>query len=189
MRPLIPLSIGALAVAGALLSPQPLRARSRSLLENLPLIGASGGTSFSRNCPAGSVLSGIRWRTGAFVDAIGIQCSKILSDGSLGPANDVGTMAGGNGGTPGSDHCPGVIAGQNGATAGISLGSLFFRCFQWFGASRSYGGSNIKTINVRIGLLISASESQCNAGSQPATGIYGRHGSLIDAVGLKCSTP
>jgi hypothetical protein len=94
MRPLIPLSIGALVVAGALLSPQPLRARSRSLLENLPLIGASGGTSFSRSCPAGSVLSGIRWRTGAFVDAIGIQCSKILSDGSLGPSNDVGTMAG-----------------------------------------------------------------------------------------------
>ncbi len=190
MRPLVSLSICTVAVSGMLLSPLPLRAKGRSLLENLPLIGASGGNSFSRTCPSGSVLTGIRWRTGMFVDGIGIQCSTILAGGTLGPANNVGDMAGGNGGTAGSDHCPGgVIAGQNGATAGASLGSLFFRCYQWFPESRSYGGAIMKTINVRIGLLISASESQCHSGTQPATGIYGRHGSLIDAVGLKCNTP
>jgi hypothetical protein len=99
-------------------------------------------------------------------------------------------MAGGNGGTAGEDHCRGgVIAGQNGATAGVSLGSLFFRCFQWSPGGRAYIGADDYSINVRVGLLISASESQCHDGRQPAIGIRGRHGSFVDAVGLKCGTP
>src|ERR1041384_988102 len=129
MRPWIPLAVG--AVAGvALLAPH--AASARALLEDLPLIGASGGSSFSRTCPSGHVLTGVRWRTGAAVDGIGIQCSPIRSDGTLGTRIDVGSMAGGNGGTAGRDDCRGgVIAGQNGATAGVSLGSLFFRRFPW----------------------------------------------------------
>ena len=178
MRPLLlPLILGvAVATAG--------------WFEDLPLIGTSGGHAFSRDCPSGHVLTGVRWRTGAVVDGIGIQCSPIKADGSLGPRVDVGTMAGGNGGTAGRDDCRGgVIAGQNGATAGVSLGSLFFRCFQWSPAARAYTGAENYSINVRIGLLISASESQCALGNQPAIGIRGRHGSFIDAVGLKCGKP
>jgi len=187
MRPLIPLALSAL-VGAALLAPH--AASARALFEDLPLIGTSGGTSFTRTCPSGSVLTGVRWRTGAVVDGIGIQCSPIRADGTLGARVDVGTMAGGNGGTAGQDDCRGgVIGGQNGATAGVSLGSLFFRCFQWSPSARSYTGAHNYSINVRIGLLISASESQCALGEQPAIGIRGRHGSFVDAVGLKCGKP
>lgn len=87
----------------------------------------AGGTLFSRTCPSGNVLTGVRWRTGTVVDGIGIECSPVRADGTLGTGVDVGPMAGGNGGTAGRDHCRGgVIAGQSGATAGVSLASLFF---------------------------------------------------------------
>src|SRR5947207_4805717 len=123
MRPMILISAGSLALAGAALGARPVRAHALGLLENLPLIGASGGTSFSRNCPSGQVLTGFRWRTGVAVDGLGIKCSVLLSDGSLGAETNAGEMAGGNGGTPGSDHCRGgAAAGQNGATTGVSLG-------------------------------------------------------------------
>ena len=68
-RPLIPLALGALAGA-TLLAPH--AAAARALLDDLPLIGTGGGTTFSRTCPSGNVLTGIRWRTGAVVDGIGI---------------------------------------------------------------------------------------------------------------------
>ena len=187
MRPLFQLALGALAGA-TLLAPH--AAAARALFEDLPLIGTSGGTAFSRTCPSGHVLTGVRWRTGAVVDGIGIQCSPVRSDGTLGARVDVGPIAGGNGGTAGRDDCRGgVIAGQNGATAGVSLGSLFFRCFTWNPTARAYTGADNYSINVRIGLLISASESQCHDGDKPAVGIHGRHGSFVDAVGLKCGKP
>jgi hypothetical protein len=187
MRPLIPLALGALAGA-TLLAPH--AAAARALLDDLPLIGTGGGTAFSRTCPSGHVLTGVRWRTGTVVDGIGIQCSPVRSDGTLGTGVDVGPMAGGNGGTAGRDHCRGgVIAGQNGATAGVSLASLFFRCFPWNPTARVYTGADNYSINVRIGLLISASESQCHDGDKPAVGIHGRHGAFVDAVGLRCAKP
>src|SRR5882724_4521117 len=65
MRPLFPLAIGALAGAILLV---PHAASARALLEDLPLIGTGGGTAFSRTCPSGHVLTGVRWRTGAVVD-------------------------------------------------------------------------------------------------------------------------
>src|SRR4051794_21218661 len=102
MRPLIPITLGAI-VAATVIAPH--TAAARALLEDLPLIGTNGGTSFSRTCPAGNVLTGIRWRTGAVVDGIGIACSPVRADGTLGTRVDVGTMAGGNGGTAGRDDC------------------------------------------------------------------------------------
>jgi hypothetical protein len=187
VRLLLPLAFSALAGTALIV---PHAAAARALFEDLPLIGTNGGTAFSRTCPSGHVLTGVRWRTGAVVDGIGIQCSPIRSDGTLGTRINVGSMAGGNGGTAGQDDCRGgVIAGQNGATAGVSLGSLFFRCFVWNPAARAYTGGEIYSINVRIGLLISASERQCVDGSAPAIGIRGRHGSFVDAVGLKCGRP
>ena len=98
-------------LAGAALA-APHAAAARALFEDLPLIGTNGGTSFTRACPSGNVLTGVRWRTGAFVDGIGIQCSPIRADGTLGARVNVGEMAGGNGGTAGQDNCHGgVIAG------------------------------------------------------------------------------
>ena len=192
MRSLAALSLGAAAlVGGALLSPHTLSARARSLAESLPLIGGSGGNSFTRDCPRGSVLTGVRWRTGLALDGIGIACSPVRSDGTLGPAVDVGTMAGGNGGTAGRGHCQtGVVAAQGGSSAGVSLDGLFLRCFFWYPASRSYGGTSVSDIEVKKPAAIPFwNFTQCRDGTAPATGIYGRHGSLVDAVGLKCGTP
>ena len=192
MRPIVPLAAGALVVAGAtLLAPHPLSAHARAFAENLPLIGGSGGNAFTRDCPKGSVLTGVRWRTGLALDGLGIACSPVLSNGSLGAEVDVGAMTGGNGGTAGRGHCQGgVVAAQGGSSAGVSLDGLFLRCFTWYAASRSYGGTYVTEIEVKKPAAIPFwNFTQCRDGTAPATGIYGRHGSLVDAVALKCGTP
>lgn len=43
----------------------------------------------------------------------------------------------------------------------------------------------VKTGGALPGLV----KSTCSAGTEPATGIRGKHGSLIDSFGLHCSVP
>lgn len=167
------------------------RLHANLALENLPLVGSPGGTSFTRNCPANHVLTGVRWRRGLLLDGIGIKCRPVQSDGKLGAEINSGSMAGGNGGTAGSESCPGVIVSQKGASqGGVGIGMLFLGCFQWFPASRSWGGSSITHIFVKTGGSLPAlTTDTCSLGGQPATGIQGRHGSIVDAFGLRCNTP
>jgi len=190
---LAPLLARAAATSAALfVSPDPASARDpdhahkAAYFEDLPLIGGSGGHSYTLMCPSGQVLTGVRYRVGALVDGLGIKCSKVKADGSLGPSTDVGSMVGGNGGTAGSATCQTsgeVIAAQQGASAGVGIGGLHFLCFTWYG--HNYGGTSNDIINV-IGFLPAFIAQQCRDGNEPAIGIYGRHGSLVDAVGLKC---
>src|ERR1051325_5645260 len=72
----------------------------------LTVLGGSGGTAFSRDCGSGRVLSGVRYRSGMVIDAIGLLCRPVLSDGTLGPESTVGTLVGGAGGTIASASCP-----------------------------------------------------------------------------------
>jgi hypothetical protein len=41
------------------------------------LVGPGGGTAFSRTCPAGSAVSGLRGRSSDDVDAIDLECRKL----------------------------------------------------------------------------------------------------------------
>jgi hypothetical protein len=162
-------------------------------VENLPLVGSSGGNSFTRDCPANHVLSGIRYRRGLVLDAVGIKCRPIRNDGTLGSEISVGTMTGGNGGTAGSESCPSntAIVSQAGASqGGVGVGILVLGCFEWFPASRSWGGSRLTHLAIKTGGALPALvTSTCSSGSQPATGIRGRHGSVVDSFGLRCNTP
>lgn len=42
--------------------------------QRLPVFGGSGGTAFTRDCGSGKVLTGLRFRGGMFVDAVGLLC-------------------------------------------------------------------------------------------------------------------
>lgn len=185
------LCLGSLAVAAVALNTHPLEARR--VFENLPLVGSSGGTSFSRECPANHVLSGVRYRRGAVLDGIGIKCRPVRSNGTLGSEINSGSMAGGNGGTAGSESCTGttVIVSQAGASqAGVGIGILVLHCYEWFPASKSWGGSRLGHIAVKTGGALPAlATSRCSAGTQPATGIRGKHGAIVDSFGLHCSAP
>lgn len=166
---------------------------AQGYVENLPLVGSLGGNAFTRDCPASHVLTGIRWRRGLVLDGVGIKCRPVRSDGTLGTEINSGTMAGGNGGTAGSASCPGstVIVSQAGASqAGVGIGILVLGCFRWFPASRSWGGSSLDHISVKTGGVVPAIvTSTCTLGTQPARGIRGRHGMVVDSFGLRCATP
>ena len=172
--------------------------RSPSLADtSLPAIGSGGGTAFTRRCPAGHVLSGMRWRQGLVVDAIGIKCRPVGSDGELGAEITVGTMVGGSGGTFGSASCrhfsadqpfP-IIVEELAGGAGVGLAVLTFYCRPWYKEPRIFGGGSATSqVDVRRGGAVTTLRT-CPNSDSPAVGIHGRHGSIVDAVGLICGKP
>ena len=170
-------------------------ASARMVFETLPLIGGmTGGNTFTRRCPDNYVLSGLRWRKGLVLDGIGIKCRPLSVAGTFGTEINVGTMAGGNGGTAGSDSCgPAnvreVVAGQRGGSGGVGVAGLVLECFEWLGGDKAWGGGSPTS---RIEVMYNApqlNQHRCADAKKPAVGITGRHGSIIDAVGLICDTP
>lgn len=170
----------------------------------LTLIGGTGGTAFTRQCPQGQVLTGIRARAGLVIDALGIKCRPINANGSLGGENEIGSLAGGSGGILSSGSCPqgSVVAGQGGAR-GLPTGLGFFelRCRRWDAGARRWTGSITAYVRVISGsgapviVLASAPNSainetnDCTRGVQPAVLLRGRAGTVIDAAGFTCNEP
>ena len=159
-------------------------------VENLPLIGGVGGTAFTSECPDNHVLTGFRYRRGLLVDAIGIKCRPVRADGTLGAEINSGNLVGGGGGTAGSVSCPigKVVAWESGLSSGAGISKLYFRCYRWFPASRTWAGEESPSLVV-VGNGWTLTEHTCSAATAPATGIRGRNGMIVDAVGLHCSIP
>lgn len=168
----------------------------------LPFIGSDGGTSFTRQCPAGQVLTGIRARAGAVIDALGVKCRPVNANGTLGTESDAGTLAGGNGGSAGSGSCPAgsVVAGQAGVK-GIPVGIASFdlRCRRWDAATRRYAGSVVAIIHVIGGTTaavvvnalpgVESPFADCPRQQQAAVLLRGRSSAIVDAAALTCNEP
>ena len=169
-------------------------ASARMVFETLPLIGGmTGGSTFTRRCPDNHVLTGLRWRKGMVLDGVGIKCRPVTSTG-LGTEINSGTMAGGNGGTAGSDGCgPSgvheVVAGQRGGSGGVGVSGLVLECHEWLVSSKAFGGGTPKSIIEVTYNTPPISRHTCADAKKPAVGITGRHGSIIDAIALVCATP
>jgi hypothetical protein len=172
----------------------------------LPLIGlGSGGTAFTRQCPAGQVLTGLRVRAGLVIDALGIKCRPVNANGSLGGENDIGSFTGGSGGVSSSGSCPqgSVVMGQHGTSmmpTGLAMFSL--ECRRWDAAERRWTGSPTAAIRVLTGssgpvglavLLNSAAVTtaftRCSRATQPVVLLRGRAAAVIDAAGTTCNEP
>ena len=165
-------------------------ARRLGAFSNLPLIGSGGGTSFSLRCPDNYVLTGIRARVGSVVDGMGIRCSRVLSTGLLGTSEPKGLMAGGNGGTFVEVKCGGVVMGQRGGSLGVGIDRLRIYCANWVQEVKQFSGGQPKGHNIRMGAgLFVDTDRFCPFADQPAVGIYGRHGSIVDSAGLICDYP
>ena len=170
----------------------PLSASSPALpAQLLPVYGGADGTAFTRSCGTGKVLTGLRFRDGLLVDAVGLLCRPVNANGTLGSETTVGTLVGGSGGTSGTVSCgsSGVVTGGT-IKHGSYVSFVSLRCRVWETSSRSFtsvgatGGSFGS-----VGTPGAMNEEACEARTQPVTGMRGRSHSLVDAIGFICDEP
>ena len=185
-----------LRAATALATLLPLLALTSSDLppQNLPVLGGTGGIGFTRDCGAGYVLTGLRYRSGLVIDALGLLCRPVLAGGALGPETSVGGSAGGGGGTAGVASCPsGSVVNGSGLVYGSYVSHLVVYCQAWIASTRSLSTASAGFKGaVFIGTPFTpgtATHQTCESPLQPGSGIRGRAASVIDAVGLVCDEP
>jgi hypothetical protein len=175
------LYLPALAVVAALDLPPQL----------LPVYGGGGGTAYTRSCGGGYVLTGLRYRMGVAFDAVGILCRPVLPDGTLGPETTVGTQAGGGGGTSKVINCAaGQVVFGGSVFFATYVGQLTIVCRPWHPDSRTFSGTDayhstehdLQAFKQLVGEF-------CESTHQPAHGIRGRAGTLVDAFGFICDEP
>jgi len=170
---LVSVTLGLAAVAA--LSP----AMSARFIEPF---GARGDASFRDTCPAGQYLTGLRVRSGAWLDQVAIRCQAL--SGNTGAVH-YGPAHGGNGGGPGEGHCPdGYMIRWMRFTmteGNRQVISFTFRCELPTDRSKFSAltiGSSVKSPN--------APPIQYCLDGEAATGLAGRYGKHVNAAGLIC---
>jgi hypothetical protein len=162
----------------------------------LPLIGP-GGTSFSQVCPKAFVLTGIRARRSATLDAIGIRCRPVKADGNLGPEIDEGPVWGGPGGIATARSCQAnyVIAEQIARFSDNAITELRYLCYRWNPATRTWNPRDAGAALVVLpdgpasGSGSRGTSTRCPVATRPADGVRGRSDTVVDAVGIRCDAP
>ena len=175
-------------LGGATLALTPAR-RADLPAQIFPTYGGNGGTAFTRSCGAGHVMTGVRYRTGLSVDAIGPLCRPVRADGTLGAEMTPGTMAGGSGGTLGSSRCAASdVVFSASFYFGTYLDGMRLGCGEWLPATRQIGGFKN---SISFGRFIgnTSAKSACSGSKQPVKSLFGRAASLVDAVGITCDEP
>jgi hypothetical protein len=160
----------------------------------LPIWGGSGGSGYTRSCGTGKVLTGLQFRVGLVVDAVGVLCRTVQADGTLGSQTTVGTLVGGGGGsTVNLSSCP---SGQVVTGARVIFGSfvdgIALECSAWNASARTFGSTVVKRLYIGADVEKPGGNtrgSSCEANTQPAIGIRGRASVVVDAIGLFCDEP
>lgn len=171
-------------------------------------VGGPGGSGFTIECPAGQAVVGIKASAGAWVDGMAILCKPPIGD-----MQAVG-WAGGQGGGPQEVYCtPGLYV--RGIFMTFTRGNDLPREFVntigiacdgkgpmadlmaethciLSGDKYHYSGEMLRTCSVRqigrpyqLTSLVNADALDC-PGQEVLTGVHGRHGSYIDALGAIC---
>jgi len=145
--------------------------------------GARGDASFRDVCPAGQYLTGLRVRSGAWLDQVAIRCRSL--SGNTGAVH-YGPAHGGDGGGPGEGHCPeGYMIRHmsfNMTAGNPQVISFTFRCELPTDRSKFSAlkiGSSAQSPNPRPPI------QYCLDG-EAATGLAGRYGKHVNAAGLIC---
>ncbi len=159
----------------------------------LPIEGGSGGSYFRTDCAAGQYLVGFSVRAGAWIDAIAPLCAPYLS--GTGTFGDWKALAsrGGKGGSPEEKYCSGASIGalqftytRDGDGRPQFVDDISFSCLDAGG--NKVGGECIDSgENCSSGSTwkFAFQEFDCPDG-ELATGIQGRSGDSLDALGMIC---
>ena len=163
-------------------------------LSRTDTFGGPGGGTFELACPEGSFLTGLRARSGAWVDALSPVCSRwVRSSETLGEIGDQ-PFTGGSGGGESFIRCDGrrgVIVGVSMHQANNrdrSIGNITVYCGDFkqpsafwnkLGGSADFLGESAGGPRV---------DERCEGGLV-AAGLYGKSGAFIDRLGLFCRRP
>ena len=146
--------------------------------------GARGDAGFEDRCSPGQYLVGLRGRAGAWIDQITIVCSANNGNGQLtGYVN--GPSRGGNGGGPDESLCK---AGETIYTVLPVLTGDGRQVQELVGNCRAVGKKSGTFL--RVGNVANSNQPRqrfsCGEG-EAATGLTGRYGKHVNAIGLICS--
>jgi hypothetical protein len=147
--------------------------------------GGSGGVLFRDLCPNGQYLVGTNAHTGNVVDQISITCAPVNPDGSTGAQSHGPNRGGPGGSTPNrpttcADHeiisDMGLLTGDVPPHTVIRL--IIFNCVSTTGTARH-------NLDIGDAPFFPTIQQNCPDG-EAATGIQGRSGIYVDALGLIC---
>jgi hypothetical protein len=150
-----------------------------------PHAGGRGGGDFALSCHSDEVLVGVRGRESNFIHRLTPLCVKVDDRGTWN-ADVIGRGAtGGDDGQPFSRVCPANQA-VSGFTAKTDLfvNNLLLQCRPLASAGR-FGAAPASALAGAGGSTGSVQERAC-ANDQPAHGLVGRSGTLIDGMALSC---
>jgi len=148
--------------------------------------GARGDASFEDHCPVGQYIVGLHVRSGAWMDQLGVICAAVSSTGAVGGKHSL-PPHGGNGGVPSERTC----------SSDQVVSDMKFRMTRADRQVKEISMDCRSTTGSRTGLFtIGAAANDGNIGSfrrqscaagDAATGIQGRYGKHVNAIGLICS--
>ena len=150
--------------------------------------GGVGDASFDDRCPAGQYLVGLRVRSGLWLDQMAISCAPINADGTLG-GRYYGPARGGNGGGPGEGYCPpGQVINNMNFTLTNGNRQVIKFDFHCRSTTNAAAASLLTVGSPAINSNIAPHPpGQSCPGGDAATGMTGRTGQHVNAVGLVCS--
>ena len=148
--------------------------------------GGSGGGVFSDLCPTGQYLVGTNAHTGNVVDQISITCAPVNPDGSTGAQSHGPNLRGGPGGStpnrPTTCADNEIIFGMGLLTGDVPphtvIRLIIFNCVSTTGTARH-------NLDIGDAPFFPTIQQNCPEG-EAATGIQGRSGIYVDALGLLC---
>ena len=153
--------------------------------QNTPYRGGTGGSEFNAPCPEGTVLTGIGYSYGQWINRLNGMCRSVdMKTGETGSTIKYTTAYGTTGAVTNSKECPrGHAIHSFQGKAGWYVHQLTLICHK-LGSSGRTGTTN-EEFYIGPGGAEPFSKTSC-AEAKPGTGIAGRYGTYIDAFGLKC---
>lgn len=157
--------------------------------------GGPGGGPFELVCPDGSFMTGVRARSGAWIDALSPVCNRWVGKKVLGEIdNQPFTGGGGGGGGESFIRCQ----GPRGVVVGIemfqannrdrSVGHIIVNCGDFEQPSQFANKLRGSAEYLGQATATPRMEARCGWGLV-AAGIHGKSGAFIDRLGLLCRRP